>query len=122
MSSGYNGWRSYETWLIGVEVGAEIFKEQMQDIWQAECEKHETSEDHLLACVLSFRDALKESVHEIAEWGLAAGGDHTIARSLVYGALREVDWRELSEAWFDDFLDEFEEKWPALAIEETRGV
>lgn len=122
MSSGYNGWRSYETWLIGVEVGAEIFKEQMQDIWQAECGNHETSEDHLLACVLSFRDALKESVHEIAEWGLAAGGDHTIARSLVYGALREVYWRELSEAWFDDFLDEFEEKWPALATEETLGV
>lgn len=122
MSSGYNGWRSYETWLIGVEIGAEIFKEQMQDIWQAECEKHETSKDHLLACVLSFREALKESVHEIAEWGLAAGGDHTIARSLVYGALREVDWHELSEAWFDDFLDEFEEKWPALAMEETLGV
>lgn len=94
----------------------------MQDIWQAECEKHQTSEDHLLACVLSFQDALKESVHEIAEWGLAAGGDHTIARSLVYGALREVDWRELSGAWFDDFLDEFEEKWPALATEETLGV
>ena len=122
MSEDYNGWRSYETWLIGVEVGSAIFKEEMQDIWQAECEQHETKEDHLLACVLSFRDALKESVHEIAEWGLSAGGDHTIARSLVYGALREVYWRELAEAWFDDFSDEFEEKWPALAIEEPASV
>ena len=122
MSEGYNGWRSYETWLIGVEVGSEIFKEEMQDIWQAEREKHETKEEHLLECVIRFQIALKESVHEIAEWGLSAGGDHTIARSLVYGALREVYWRELSEAWFNDFLDEFEEKWPALATEEPASV
>ena len=122
MSEGYNGWRSYETWLIGVEVGADIFKDDMETIWRRECEKHEAREDHLLACVLSFRDELKERVHEIVDWGLAAGEDHTIARSLVYGALREVDWRELSEVWFIDFRDEFEESWPALAKEEEDAV
>jgi hypothetical protein len=40
----------------------------------------------------------------------------------VYGALREVDWRELSEVWFIDFRDEFEESWPALAKEEEDAV
>lgn len=122
MSEDYCGWRSYETWLIGVEVGSEVFKEEMQDIWQANCDTHETSEQHLLACVISFQIALKESVHEIVEWGLAAGGEHTITRSLVYGALREVYWRELSEAWFNDFLEEFQGKWPALAEEEVEAV
>ena len=122
MSERYHGWSSYETWLIGVEIGPDVFKDEMESIWRRECDQHEDEHEHLIACVLHFRNELKDRVQEIAEWGLAADGDQTIARSLVYGALREVDWHELSSAWFDGFRDEFEKSWPALAKKEEDAV
>lgn len=122
MSERYNGWSSYETWLIGVEIGPDVFKDEMESIWRAETNKHESEYEHLLAVVARFKDELKERVYEIAEWGLAAGGDHTIARSLVYAGLSDVDWYELAQAWIDGFREEFGESWPALAKEQEDAV
>ena len=91
--STYNGWKNYETWNVKLwldnEYGSYIeVTDQAKQAVEAETERYE------------FADWLKDYVEEILfpEDAEPSG----LAADLLRGALSDVDWFEIAEAYLSD--------------------
>lgn len=87
MSGTYNGWKNYETWLVNIWVTND---EGWNEYWQ------EAATD--AASVSSLADALES---EITDQAREQVGNNGLLSDLLRAALREVDWREIAESFWN---------------------
>ena len=97
----YNGWANYETWLVNLHLtNDEYTSEQIEELT-----KTSTS-------VYKLHQSLKDYCEELLQFD----GKNLFLADMLNAALSEVDWRELSQHYWDDFKDEEED---AVSSEET---
>lgn len=93
---GYNGWKNYETWAVGMYLDGNYTGEgtyrEVLDLVRARIAASDHGDD---AAIHRMRvaDMLKDYVEDEC---LPAAGASSIATDLLAGALSEVDWRELA--------------------------
>ena len=98
----YNGWTNYETWAVNLwltsEKGSDSYwREQARDQYEkAEPSKYSTKKEVALGF---FSQQIKE---ELAEANPLAG-EASLWADLLGGALSEVDWYEIAEAFMKEF-------------------
>jgi hypothetical protein len=108
----YNGWKNYETWLVGLwldndQGSYEYWREQAREHWNSAptCKQARqgiwTAEE---AAAFNLADQLKEEIENSSPLT-----DADLFSDLLNSALSEVDWQEVAE----NFLTEFKESDPA---------
>lgn len=103
---GYNGWKNYETWAVGMYLDGNYTG---QGTYQAVVE--------LVAGQLSFqhlegdgveRGRVASYLQQFVQDDLDASDNdiHPLASDLLNAALSEVDWYELSDAWIENVAEQ----------------
>jgi hypothetical protein len=94
----YNGWNTYETWLVNVWLTNEEWSSEELERIVAEVKDEVDPEDRVE--VLAGR--LESWVDSEPDEGGLIPQVKGLAGDLMRGALREVDWRELAKNWLEE--------------------
>lgn len=104
----YNGWKNYETWLVGLWLDNDAgsysqWDERAREIYsESEATQYSSRRD------VASSDLAKEIQDEVEEANpLPSSGLYT---DLLTGALSEVDWYEVAEHYLDAIIEEVEEE------------
>ena len=105
--TGYNGWSNRATWAVALHLGNDC---SVQNEWEErtaevcrECKNtppkysFQTWQD---TAIYQLEDELKAWVEEGIEDALDAGDFFT---SLISDLIPDVDWREITEGWVEDW-------------------
>lgn len=99
----YNGWNSYETWLVALWMDN---SEGSQSFWQERAEELvKDNDDDKDEATRALADQLKDE-HE--EANPCTGSD--IWADMMNAALSEVDWHEIASHYVDEVEVETEEE------------
>lgn len=85
MTESYNGWTNWETWNCA------LWMDQDADYWLEELKNHRN--------VTSLAEAIKSSFEDMADEYYSCPG---FLADLVNAGLREVNWTEIAEHFFND--------------------
>jgi hypothetical protein len=109
-NKGYNGWSSYESWLVNLWMSndqechnfwLEIVKEVWENARPGKLDWQTRKQQAVYKLSKELREKHEESVPE------EVSGVYT---DLLNGALQEVDWQEIAEHWIADNIDPIELK------------
>jgi len=90
----YNGWTNYETWLVNLWLG--------ESEWSQDCIAEMVKSS---ASISEVSDKIKDYVYDTE----VDTDTCCLASDLLNGALSEVNWYELAEAWREDYKEEDED-------------
>ena len=103
ISTTYNGWTNYETWLVALWLDNE---QQSADYWRQEAIEQAGSDARPYGpgsysdAAVGLAEALQEETEDLLEFGLTGVEDGRwtgLALDLVRAALSQVEWREIAD-------------------------
>ncbi len=116
---GYNGWKNYETWAVGMYLdgnydGPATYYETIERVkYELEHVDHPTSEYWTVEQSKRFgvADILKDWVEENITPHMVDDDHpdpqlHPLVSDLLGAALSEVDWNELADAWIENVSEQ----------------
>ena len=90
----YNGWRNYETWLAGLYLDGEDWRNFVKTELLGEEEDEEITEDKKVEMLAEY---LKDYIEEEADMA----GLNGFLDDLLTNAISEIDFTELATAFLD---------------------
>lgn len=95
----YNGWNTYETWLVNLWIdGNEYINEMAQESYNdAVSSQYFTKEEQAR---LDLADRLKDYVEELQEMEVSQPSG--LFADLLNSAMREIDWYDLAESYLSE--------------------
>lgn len=108
---GYNGWKNYETWSVGLVIDNDQRTYSDRRFVVADAIGHARQSEYWTADqarLYAVEDAIKDWIERAAEVTMQVNEDEPMSflwSQLVSAALSEVDWRELAEHWIEDEVE-----------------
>lgn len=101
----YNGWNTYETWLVNLWLSNDqgtydMVREMASESVEAEAEGGRMA-------VGSLMDRLSDTFDQNSEFAPDLGPN--LYGDLLGAAFSRVDWREIAEHWLEDVREEVEQ-------------
>lgn len=95
----YNGWNTYETWLVNLWIdGNEYINEMAQETYnEAEASTWNTKEEQAR---IDLADRLQAYVEELQE--MEENKPSGLFADLLNSAMREIDWYDLAESYLSE--------------------
>ena len=90
----YNGWRNYETWLAGLYLDGEDWRNFVETELLGEEEDEEITEDKKVEMLAEY---LKDFIEEEADMA----GLNRFLTDLLTNAISEIDFTELATVFLD---------------------
>ena len=107
ISTTYNGWTNYETWLVALWLDNE---QQSADYWRQEAIEQDGSDARPYGpgsysdAAVGLAEALQENTEALLE------DVHGLAADLMRAALSQVEWREIATNLLDSVAEERAER------------
>lgn len=99
MTTKYNGWTNYETWLVNLWIDNDEGSQRFWQLLRRATDALESNEEDPNGAESDLADALKESFEDQAEAMTEVTG---FWADLINSALGEVNWDEIAEHMIAD--------------------